>query len=66
MNPKGFRKLSIWCARLFNYTVCITSEAPVGHTGDVHSGRSLPPSAGNFFEIHMEGVGKHLQAILHL
>lgn len=41
-------------------------DAPLGDAGDVHCGRSLPPGAGQFFGIHVERVGEHLQAVLHL
>lgn len=43
-----------------------TIDAPLWEAGDVHCGRSLPPGGERFFEVQVERVGEHLQAILDL
>ena len=40
--------------------------SPLWEAGDLHRGRSLPPGGKWLFEINVDGVGKHHQAIVHL
>lgn len=46
--------------------VLISIDAPLWGAGDVHWGRSLPPGGKRLFEIQVQSVCEHLQAILHL